>query len=125
MNATDAPSGLTQTEARRKAKELGGIAIWARWSKAKQSWDTGGWANQPGEVWIVVSVDRKSVLLDHSDNPPLTVEKLRERAEAKRASVVKGSRGGYVLKDSETGEVISRHATLESLEDAVNNLDRP
>lgn len=59
--------GMTQTEARRKAKELGGIAVEAKWSDAKARWVTGGWASQPGRAWIVISLDWSTVLSDRAD----------------------------------------------------------
>lgn len=53
--------GLDQATARRRAKELGGIAISAR-KGLTGKWNTGGWG-KPG-VWIVVSLDRHAVLDD-------------------------------------------------------------
>jgi hypothetical protein len=55
---------MEQGEARKRAKELRGIAVEARWSKAKQKWVTGGWASRPGTAWIVTSLDGQTVLDD-------------------------------------------------------------
>lgn len=54
--------GLTQAEARRRAKRLGGIAVEAR--KRTGHWLLGGWASQKDAVWIVVSIDRVWILDD-------------------------------------------------------------
>lgn len=59
--------GMEQGEARRRARELGGIAVEARWSEAKQTWVTGGWANQPGSAWIVVDAGNAGVLADGAE----------------------------------------------------------
>lgn len=56
--------GMEQGEARRRAKELGGIAVEARWSEAKQKWVTGGWASAAGKAWIVINTDYQVVLDD-------------------------------------------------------------
>lgn len=54
---------MNQTEARRRAKELGGIAVSARpkfdSGGAPAGWNLGGWPNQKGETWIVISANRK------------------------------------------------------------------
>ena len=59
---------MNQTEARRRAKELGGIAVSARQRLGSggepAGWNLGGWPNQKGETWIVVSLDKKTVLDD-------------------------------------------------------------
>lgn len=59
---------MKQEEARRRAKELGGLAVSARQrfdsGGAPAGWNIGGWPNQKGETWIVVSLDRKEVLDD-------------------------------------------------------------
>jgi hypothetical protein len=56
--------GMEQGEARRRAKELDGIAIEARWSEKANAWLTGGWASAPGKAWIVQSLDGLVVLDD-------------------------------------------------------------
>lgn len=59
---------MKQEEARRRAKELGGIAVSAHQKLdsggAPAGWRLGGWPNQKGETWIVVSTDKKSILDD-------------------------------------------------------------
>lgn len=56
---------MTQEEARRRAKELGGIAVSARPRKsADGGWRLGGWP-LPGDVWIVVNLEKTEVLDDH------------------------------------------------------------
>lgn len=59
---------MNQTEARHRAKELGGLAVSAHQKfdsgGAPAGWRIGGWPNQKGETWIVVSPDKKSVLDD-------------------------------------------------------------
>lgn len=54
---------MKQGEARRRARELGGIAVSARQKfdsgGAPAGWQLGGWPNQKGETWIVVSVPKK------------------------------------------------------------------
>lgn len=54
---------MNQSEAIRRAKELRGIAIEAR-PRPYGGWLLGGWPNQKGATWIVVSLDRKKVLDD-------------------------------------------------------------
>jgi hypothetical protein len=56
--------GMEQGEARRRAKELGGVAVEARWSEAAGAWLTGGWASASGKAWIVQSLDGLVVLDD-------------------------------------------------------------
>ena len=56
-------AGYSQTDARRLAKEHGGIALTARPSTDGNNWILGGWT-RPDDVWIVVTLDRKSVLFD-------------------------------------------------------------
>jgi hypothetical protein len=50
---------VKQEEARRRARELGGIAVSARQrfdsGGAPAGWQLGGWPGQKGETWIVVS----------------------------------------------------------------------
>lgn len=53
---------MEQTEARRRAEELGGIAVGAKWSVAKQRWITGGYSPHP--EWIVVDINHAVVLDD-------------------------------------------------------------
>lgn len=59
---------MNQAEARRRAKELGGIAVSAHpkfdAAGAPAGWRLGGWPNQKGETWIVVSPDQQRVLDD-------------------------------------------------------------
>lgn len=59
---------MTQTEARRRAKELGGIAVSARprfdSGGAFAGWNTGGWPGRKGKTWIVMALDRRTVLDD-------------------------------------------------------------
>lgn len=57
-------NGLDQKTARKRAKELGGVAIGARWSSATHQWRLGGWAGDPDETWIVVSTNKTHVLDD-------------------------------------------------------------
>jgi len=57
--------GFTQTEARRRAKELDGVAISARPNSRNDRWILGGWPSED-EVWIVISLDHKKIL---DDNP--------------------------------------------------------
>jgi hypothetical protein len=57
---------MDQTTARRRAKELGGIAVGARWNNTKGAWILGGWANHPEEQWIVVNPEKTLVLEDDS-----------------------------------------------------------
>jgi hypothetical protein len=62
--------GMEQGEARRRARELGGIAVEARPGKVPGDWLIGGWASQKDSVWIVISLDRKTVLADKSQEEP-------------------------------------------------------
>jgi hypothetical protein len=59
---------VKQEEARRRATELGGIAVSAHMKfdsgGAPAGWRLGGWPEQKGETWIVVSLDRRQVLDD-------------------------------------------------------------
>lgn len=71
---------MNQTEARRRAKELGGIAVSARpkfdSGGAPAGWQLGGWPNQKDETWIVVSVPKKGqpqVVLDDRRTPGDTI----------------------------------------------------
>lgn len=62
---------MKQEEARQRARELGGIAVSAH-AKPSGGWRTGGWPNQKGETWIVVSVPKKGqpqVVLDDRRTP--------------------------------------------------------
>lgn len=52
MTETRGP-GLEQGEARRRARELGGVAVSARPS-AGGGWTTGGWPHEK-DVWIVIA----------------------------------------------------------------------
>lgn len=54
---------MDQGEARRRAKELDGIAVGARLS-LNGHWTLGGWASQPKETWIVVDLTKRRVLDD-------------------------------------------------------------
>lgn len=60
---------MDQTTARRRAKELGGIAVSARPGSTGR-WNLGGWPTEK-DVWIVVSLDRKQVL---DDGPVITLK---------------------------------------------------
>jgi hypothetical protein len=62
-----AGAGLTQSEARKIARESGGLAVGAR--PSARGWTIGGWA--PHEKWIVTSLDRSSILHDGTDYRPL------------------------------------------------------
>lgn len=59
---------MKQEEARRRARELGGIAVSAHQKfdsgGAPAGWRLGGWPNQKGETWIVVSPNKQTVLDD-------------------------------------------------------------
>lgn len=59
---------MKQEEARARARELGGIAVSAHpkvdSGGAPNGWRLGGWPNQKGETWIVVSRDKREVLDD-------------------------------------------------------------
>lgn len=63
---------MTQSEARRAAKALGGIAVGARLSPRTGRWMIGGWPSQPGEVWIVVDTTKTVVLADRTTPPNTT-----------------------------------------------------
>lgn len=52
--------GMTQGEARRRARELGGIAVSARLGKTGR-WNIGGWP-KANDVWIVIDRNRKTIL---------------------------------------------------------------
>lgn len=54
---------MDQVTARRRAKELGGIAVSVRHPSRSKKWRIGGWP-LPDDVWIVVSMDMKKVLDD-------------------------------------------------------------
>lgn len=47
-------SGMDQATARKRAKEIGGIAVSAR-PRSVGGWHVGGWP-QKHDVWIVVSI---------------------------------------------------------------------
>lgn len=53
---------MDQTTARRRAEELGGIAVGARWSEAKGKWVLGGYSPHP--EWVVVDINQTVVLDD-------------------------------------------------------------
>lgn len=55
-------NGMDQGTARRRAKELRGIAVSAR-KGTTGKWNTGGWPSEK-DAWIVVSLDHKAVLDD-------------------------------------------------------------
>lgn len=59
---------MNQNEARNRAKELGGIAIGARWRGDR--WLLGGWASQQDEEWIVVDLQRATALDDRRETQP-------------------------------------------------------
>ncbi len=58
---------MDQTTARRRAKELGGIAVSAR-PESTGRWNLGGWPTEK-DVRIVVSLDRKQGLDDGPASP--------------------------------------------------------
>lgn len=64
---------MNQTDARKRAKELHGIAVSARMSGDGLRWNVGGWP-QEGDEWIVISTDRTKVL-DDSPSPPVALAK--------------------------------------------------
>lgn len=55
---------MDQGTARKRAKELGGVAVGARKSPSDGRWILDTWSGQPGETFIVVSLDRTEVLDD-------------------------------------------------------------
>jgi hypothetical protein len=58
---------MEQGEARRRARELGGIAVSARPKNSLEGgWHIGGWP-KAGDVWIVISLDGLVVLDDGSE----------------------------------------------------------
>lgn len=57
--------GMEQGEARRRARDLGGIAVSARNPEKYNRWRLGGWP-EADDVWIVISLDRTVVLDDGS-----------------------------------------------------------
>lgn len=63
---------MKQEEARKRARELGGVAVSAHQrfddGGAPAGWRLGGWPNQKGETWIVVSAPLK-----RRSNPPQVV----------------------------------------------------
>lgn len=61
-------NGMEQGEARRRAKELGGIAVSAR-RGSTGNWNIGGWP-EANDVWIVISLDRRLVLDDGGAGTP-------------------------------------------------------
>jgi hypothetical protein len=65
MNNTNTTGpGMSQGEARKRAKELGGIAVGARKSKSESGhWIIGGWSSQT-EAWIVVDTTKTAILDD-------------------------------------------------------------
>ncbi|MFE9833954.1 hypothetical protein ACFYP4_02225 [Streptomyces sp. NPDC005551] len=60
--------GMEQGEARRRAKELGGIAVSAR-RGSTGNWNIGGWP-EAKDVWIVISLDQRVVLDDGGAGSP-------------------------------------------------------
>jgi hypothetical protein len=59
---------MDQGTARRRAKELGGIAVSARKDK-NGKWVTGGWPSAK-DVWIVLSLDGRVVFDDGDGTYP-------------------------------------------------------
>ena len=53
---------MKQEEARRRAKELGGIAIHAYPNARKGGFRIGGWPGQKGMTWVVVDLNRRNIL---------------------------------------------------------------
>lgn len=74
--------GMEQGEARRRAKELGGIALSARNPERCKPWRLGGWP-LADDVWIVISLDH-SVILDDGEeqNYSSTIWPLGEKEES-------------------------------------------
>lgn len=79
---------MKQEEARRRAKELGGIAVSARPKHdsggAPAGWQLGGWPNQTDETWIVVSIPKEGqpqIVLDDTRTPGDTIPDGRVRSE--------------------------------------------
>lgn len=60
--------GMDQGAARRRARELGGIAVTARNPEKVKPWRLGGWP-KADDVWIVISLDRQVVLDDGGESP--------------------------------------------------------
>lgn len=69
--------GMEQGEARRRARELGGIAVSARNPEKYRRWRLGGWP-QADDVWIVISVDR-TVVLDDGESEPYSLRNASDR----------------------------------------------
>jgi hypothetical protein len=85
--------GMDQATARRRAHDLGGIAVGARWKG--DHWLLGGWAAQPDEVWIVVNIDKTAVLeageqlpVDRRDAQTRAADRLEELTAEMKALVV-------------------------------------
>lgn len=77
---------MKQEEARRRARELGGVAIHAyqRFDSggAPAGWRIGGWPGQKGETWIVVSPNRDKVLDDRrTPGDEITDGRMKEQTE--------------------------------------------
>jgi hypothetical protein len=72
-------NGMDQGTARRRARELGGIALSARPKNSERGgWLIGGWG-QANDVWIVVSLDKKEVLDDGESQSPDDLQEGQEQ----------------------------------------------
>jgi hypothetical protein len=67
---------MEQGAARRRAKELGGIAVSAR-KGSTGKWNIGGWPSDK-DVWIVISPDKKAVLDDGGAGAPRLISAKQE-----------------------------------------------
>lgn len=63
LRAFDVPHrGLDQVTARRRAKELEGVARGAKRLVRSGRWTYGIWANDPAAVWVVTDLDGTTIL---------------------------------------------------------------
>lgn len=55
---------MDQIKARKRAAELGGIAVEARWKDDETGghWIIGGWPNQKDSTWIVTDLLKREIL---------------------------------------------------------------
>lgn len=82
---------MKQEEARRRARELGGIAVSAHQKfdsgGAPAGWRLGGWPSQKGETWIVISIPKRrrwepQIVLDDTRTPGDEIGDARYREES-------------------------------------------
>lgn len=73
--------GMDQTTARRRAKELGGIARSARNPERYKMWQFGGWGLRD-DVWVVTDLSM-NVMLDNGEerNYPLRIRDVSDLDE--------------------------------------------